>query len=490
VGGAHVATTSIELVANGSNGRGAAWPRQPATMQVMDGGRTRFQASHRVRATVTFAAAAAVVSVAVAGIAYAASRSYLTDQREEAGRERAYLDARIVRDQLRSPVADPGAALAAIAPEEGVTALVRVDGAWFSSSVAVDADQLPVDVLDAAGDGLAGWKRTSIRGAPHLVVAVPLPAVDAVYAEVIPLRRLDEALGTIGRALVIAAALTTIAGAGIGFLAAGRLVRPLRRLAEQAEAIARGQVADLADVPDPELRPIVGSLNRAIEGYVERVEAGTRFASDVSHEVRAPLATLTAAIEVMQRRRHQLPEQTAAALDVLAEQVSSFSELVLDLLEISVIDAGRAELRAERSAAEPLVRAAAAAVGAPEVSIHIAPDVPAEFLVDRRRLAQALGNLLENARRYAGGATGISVERHHDRLRFIVEDRGPGVDEAEREAIFGRFERGEHGRSGPRGTGLGLALVAEHAALHGGRAYVEPRDGGGARFVVEVALCE
>jgi len=452
--------------------------------------RLRFRASHRARATATFAIAAALVSVAVAAIAYAASRSYLTDQRESTGRERAYLDARIVRDQLRSPVADPGAALAALAPEEGVTALVRVDGEWFSSSVAVDAGELPADVLEAAEGGLAGWKRTSLRDEPHLVVAVPLPAVDAIYAEVLPLRRLDEALDTIGLALVGAAAVTTVVGGVIGFLAAGRLVRPLRRLAEEAAAIASGDVSGLSDVPDPELRPIVGSLNRAIEGYVERVEAGTRFASDVSHEVRAPLATLSAAIEVMQRRRDQLPEQTAVALDTLSEQVATFSELVLDLLEISVIDAGRAELQRERSEAEPLVRAAAAAVGATELPVRISPDVPATFVVDRRRLAQALGNLIENARRYAGGATGVMVDRAGDRVRFVVEDRGPGVDLAERSRIFERFERGEHGRRGPRGTGLGLALVAEHAALHGGRAYVEPRDGGGSRFVIEVELCE
>jgi signal transduction histidine kinase len=114
-----------------------------------------------------------------------------------------------------------------------------------------------------------------------------------------------------------------------------------------------------------------------------------------------------------------------------------------------------------------------------------------------------VANYLHNADRYADGATGVWIERHDPdpfnpfdelTIRIGVEDSGPGVPEAERERIFDRFNRGDQGgsRGADVGVGLGLALAAEHAALQGGRVWVEDRtDGGeGACFVVELPLVE
>ena len=446
---------------------------------------------HRARATVTFALGASVVSALFGAVAYSASRSYLTQQRETAARDRAYLSARATLDQLRASEADAGEVLTNLAPEEGATALVRIDGRWFSSSIAVEVDDVPAEVRTAARSGVAAWQRYSLRGEPHLAVAVPLPAVDAVYAEVVPLTQLQETLTTLGVALLAGAAVTVLAGALLGFLAAGRLVRPLRRLSEQAEAIAAGRARGLeVSGSDPDLEPLVRSLNQLLEGTAEQAERGSRFVSDVSHEIRAPLAALSAAIEVMRRRRSQLPERSAEALDLLGDQIDEFQQLVLDLLEISRIDAGRAELLLEPTSCQALVSHAAASVGA-SVDISVDASVPPQVLLDRRRIAQVLVNLIENARRYAGGATAIEVRRTaDDMVAFVVRDRGPGVPADERSRIFERFERGMHGERGPSGTGLGLALVAEHAALHGGHVRVQDAPDGGAEFVVEVQLCE
>ncbi|HYD09303.1 MAG TPA: HAMP domain-containing sensor histidine kinase [Acidimicrobiales bacterium] len=434
--------------------------------------------------------AAAVVAVAVAVITHATARAYLTSQRESTGRDRVYLDARFVRDQLRGAGPEPGEVVAGVALEAGASALLRVDGEWFASTVGVDEGELPRDVLAAVGEGEAAWRRDVRRGVPRLVVAVPIPSVDAVYAEVLPLTALDETLSTLRRALAAAVAATTVGGAAIGFAAAGRLVRPLRALARRAEAIAAGDASALDPVADRELEPLVGSLNRVFEDYEHRVEAGSRFASDVSHEVRSPLAALTASIEVLERRRHELSEQGRVALDALREQAHAFTQLVLDLLEISMIEAGRVEVRREPTDPVRLARRAAAVVGHPDLPISAGTSVPDVVPLDRRRIAQAIGSVLENADRYAGGATGIHVDVEDGALLLRIEDRGPGVPEEERTSVFQRFERGVHGRAGPRGTGLGLSLVAEQLALHGGRARVEARSGGGAVFVLEVPLCD
>jgi signal transduction histidine kinase len=122
----------------------------------------------------------------------------------------------------------------------------------------------------------------------------------------------------------------------------------------------------------------------------------------------------------------------------------------------------------------------------------VEPDAPKQALIDSRRVSQMLVNLLENADKYAGGATGLVVSGRDGVVRLAVEDRGPGIAEHERHHIFERFVRGESAsRPGASdGTGLGLSLVVEHARLHAGRVWVEDRPGGGARFVVELPVGE
>ena len=106
---------------------------------------------------------------------------------------------------------------------------------------------------------------------------------------------------------------------------------------------------------------------------------------------------------------------------------------------------------------------------------------------DERLLRRALRNLLENARRYGGAEVEAHVlDRGADGARVEIEDRGPGVPEAFRERIFEPFFRlpGHAEREG--GVGLGLSLVRQIAERHGGRVHVEPRDGGGSRFVLSL----
>ena len=109
---------------------------------------------------------------------------------------------------------------------------------------------------------------------------------------------------------------------------------------------------------------------------------------------------------------------------------------------------------------------------------------------DKRRIERVIANLLDNARHYGDGATGVTVEAEPTTARIIVEDEGPGVPADQRTSCFERFSRGAEAgrRTGDRGVGLGLALVAEHVALHGGTVWVEDRPDGltGARFVVEL----
>ena len=225
----------------------------------------------------------------------------------------------------------------------------------------------------------------------------------------------------------------------------------------------------------------------------DRIARDARFASDVSHELRSPLMTLRASMEVMKGRQDEMSERSRAALDLLEHDVDRFERLIGDLLEISRLDAGAAGMALDRVSAARFVREAIASTGRTSTPMSV-DDSATDTLVelDKRRMAQVIANLMDNADNYANGVTGIRVEQVDGALRVNIEDEGPGVPESEKSLIFERFSRGSTaGRRGTgRGSGLGLALVSEHVRLHGGRVWVEDRADveHGSRFVVELPV--
>jgi signal transduction histidine kinase len=337
--------------------------------------------------------------------------------------------------------------------------------------------------------------RTSVRNERELIVAIPLGRVDAVYYEIVSLSELTRTLRSIGLVLLGASALTTTLGVLSGISISGRAVRPLADAARAAGAIAGGRLGTRLEEPeDPDLRALTTAFNDMARALERRVERDARFASDVSHELRSPLMTLSASAEVLHSRRDELPARAAAALDLLVADLSRFQGLVEDLLEISRFDAGAVRLHLEEVRAGEFVQAAVALSDSGR-QVPVTVEAGAAFAViavDKRRLARAMANLLDNARFHAGGSTAVGVAMTAaGRLAITVDDAGPGVPPDERELIFERFSRGAGAgrRSTTEGAGLGLSLVAEHVRMHGGRVWVEDLAGTpGARFVIELPV--
>jgi signal transduction histidine kinase len=145
------------------------------------------------------------------------------------------------------------------------------------------------------------------------------------------------------------------------------------------------------------------------------------------------------------------------------------ARMVDDMLTLAQIDEGRLELVTE-----------------PVDLRELAPDVEGEPVMvegDRMRLAQAIGNLVDNARKYGGGEVRVETWQRGDEAGVAVSDEGPGIPPDQRARIFQRFVRLDEAR-GRGGSGLGLAICAEVAAAHGGRAWMEPAGGGGSRFLI------
>jgi len=446
----------------------------------------------RARATVAFGCVALALSATLATMAYELTRSYLIKQRQSTAIRQAYVNARLARSVLRTPDPDVPTILASLQTSSGSVAVLNYQDRWFASKVGIGPNAVPADLRKKVLEGHVGRQRFILDREPQVAVGVPLPAVNAFYFEFSPMAELERSLSLLARALALGAAITAFVGAAVGRYASSRVLLPLRGVATAAYRISHGALDTRLDAKgDPDLAPLITSFNDMVDALQDRIDREARFASDVSHELRTPLAAIGSAVNIVRRRRHS-PEETAAALDVLEQQIESFQKLVLDLLEISRLESGTARLEREPIEPDRFARSVLASTGRSSVPLGIDPGAPVRALVDPRRLSQMLINLLENADKYAGGPTAMIVSGNDTVVRFAVEDRGPGVPEHERHHIFERFARGESSAQpgAGDGTGLGLSLVAEHARLHRGHVWVEQRIGGGARFVVELPLVE
>jgi signal transduction histidine kinase len=451
----------------------------------------------RTRVTLAFAAGALLLSVALCALSYGLVRNYLIDQRQRSAVQEAYINAKIVRDGLQGDPASLPRVIDALQSKQESPSIIRYDDEWSSAVINVTEENLPRSLRRAVEEGRPVRQTYEDRdGDTRLAIGVPIPLVGAQYFEIFSFEELERTLNFLGLSLLGAGLATTVAGAAVGRWASTRLLRPVADVAEAAAAIAGGDLSTrLEGTDDADLGTLASSFNAMVDALQKRIERDTRFASDVSHELRSPLTTLATTVDILVGRRDEMSERSQAALDLLAADLARFQRLVEDLLEISRFDAGVAELHLEEAALGELVTRAVAAhqAGGPEVPVVLGPGVEGAVVrVDKRRLGQIVANLLENAKRYGGGPVRVTVEAGRNVARIGVEDAGPGVPPAERTAVFERFFRGSASgqrRGGGQGSGLGLSLVAEHARLHGGRVWVEDGPGGvGARFVIELPM--
>jgi two-component system, OmpR family, sensor histidine kinase MtrB len=462
----------------------------------------------RARLTLAFGLGALLLSVLLSALAYGLTRSNLIERREETAlevvsRNAQQADRRITDDLAAEDIPGLLRDLVTVADATPVIRLEGVDGGpWFSAESrlfrAEDLDQRLFDVVsgDADPDGVPrpAQIRYTVRDAPFLLLGVPLSQRDAIYFEAVPLDDIEDTLRALGLALLGASALTTMAGVAFGTWASRRVLRPLEDVSGTAERIAAGDLSARLEVAeDRDLIALAASFNEMAANLEERIERDAQFASDVSHELRSPLMTIMASVEVLNSRRDDLPDRQQMALDLLTSDLERFRQLVGDLLEISRYDVGAQSLDLDEFGIIEFVRRVAAEAEHTSIPVIAAAELETTVVAaDKRRLARVIANLLDNARYYAGGATAIEVTTFGDTVEVAVEDAGPGVPEEERAVIFARFARGSEGgrRGAGTGTGLGLALVSEHVRLHGGRVRVDDRPDGqsGARFVVSLPI--
>ena len=453
----------------------------------------------RTRIMSMFIIGALLLSTFLAAVAYSFTRSSLLNQRERTSTAEAYKNARVAQREISANNTNANAIIDRLQQVGVNQAAIYIDGTWASASAKFTSDIIPAAMqARVLSDRTPAKMIIAFDKVPTLTIGIPLEGTNAAYFEFADLADANATLRNVGLSLLFGGVITTLAGALTGMIAAKRAIRPLGDAAQAAKAIAGGRLdTRLENTDDQDLQLLSTAFNDMAEALQNRVERDARFASDVSHELRSPLMTLAASVEVMLARRDEMPDRAQAALDLLVGDVTRFQGLVEDLLEISRFDAGAIRLHLEDLLVAEFVRQAVAVSSLPRTKLTVSDR--AEGLIlhgDRRRLARVVANLIDNARVHGGGAPEIVVTEAEGEVEplahvwIIVEDHGPGVPNEERSLVFERFARGAVAgrRSSSDGAGLGLALVDEHVRMHGGRVWVEDRaDGGpGARFVLEL----
>ena len=387
--------------------------------------------------------------------------------------------------------------------------MLHARGKWYATSISVGQSAIPAELRRTwCSHGTPASQLFSLGDSPQIVVGVPLPSEQAAYFEVFSLDELASTLRTLAFALAAAALVTTLAGAALGRWASGRALRPLAGVTDAAVAIAGGQLDTRVEAGDDvDLQELASSFNRMTANLQERIEREARFTSDVSHELRSPLTTLSATVGVLEGHRDELspagPERPRPPRRGPQAVHPDGRRPARDLALRRRLRRALARRGGPRGAGPTGRRRVGPDRGdghrAPVVfPVEVEPGVEGLRLrVDKRRFERVMANLVENASLYAGGVTRVVVARYPAdpdlparSIRVNVEDQGPGVPPPDRHHLFERFYRGSRAgrRESSDGTGLGLSLVAEHVRLHGGAVWIEDTPVRGSRFVIELPL--
>lgn len=285
-------------------------------------------------------------------------------------------------------------------------------------------------------------------------------------------------------------AAVTLLGGVLAYFVSGHALRPLRFFATQVESVRPDNLADTKiseDVPS-ELRRCSASFNDMITRLDEGFSAQRQFTGNAAHELRTPLALMQAQIELFISEHSGLQPETAELLGLLQEQterMSRMTKVLLEMSELRSVTCGDAVELGPLS--EEVLTDLAPLAENKDVTLDCAGD--ALTIGSDTLLYRLVFNLVENAIRYSrsGSTVNVSISDSDSHVLLRVKDEGPGIPKQYRGSIFQPFFRLDKSRSRAYGgAGLGLALVWEIAALHGGTVEVEASSENGTTMLVSL----
>ena len=286
----------------------------------------------------------------------------------------------------------------------------------------------------------------------------------------------------------------TLLGGVLAYFVSGRALRPLRAFASQVENVQPSNLADMKISEDvlPEFQQFSKSFNSMIDRLDEGFSAQRQFTGNAAHELRTPLALMQAQVELFSAEHPDMGPEEAAFLELLQEQTEKMSQMTKTLLEMSELRSVPCNDRIELA---PMVEEVLADLTplAEARGIALESSGDARLTGSDTLIYRLVFNLVENAIRYSRPDTAVRVSACEEGGRVVlrVEDSGPGIPEQFRKSVFQPFFRVDSSRSREYGgVGLGLSLVWEIVALHGGTVEVEKSSADGAVMRVELPVGE
>jgi signal transduction histidine kinase len=298
-----------------------------------------------------------------------------------------------------------------------------------------------------------------------------------------------SAVKTVVIALAIAAPIVIAVSAAATYMLVARSMRSVDAIRSRVADISASDLAER--VPVPESRDEIAALAETMNEMLARIEAGhaaqQRFVGDASHELRSPLATIISALEVAVTHPEFLDKELAAG--TLIPEAHRMQALVDDLLLLARADERGLAFRREDVDLDDIAADEAQRLRR-ETPLAVHTELtPTRLTGDATALSRVLRNLLENAALHATSRIDVAVASGAGDATVSVTDDGPGIPPADRERVFDRFVRLDPDRSRTAGgAGLGLAIVREIVAAHGGSVTVDDRPGGGTRMTVQLPL--
>ncbi len=280
-------------------------------------------------------------------------------------------------------------------------------------------------------------------------------------------------------------------GTVVAFVAAGRVLAPLRELRDAARAVSGADMTRRIEVEGKdELADLGRTFNRMLDRLEFAFSSQRDFIRDISHELRTPIAVIRGQLELIAEGRLTDTAERAGALALVTGELDRMSGFVDDLLLLARTeqpDFLRLETVPIHGLCEELI---ANARGLAQREWTLDADSRRSIVADRQRVTQAVMNLVRNAVEHTSDGDEIAIggSVNGDIAVLWVRDSGAGIAPEEQRRIFERFERGRASRRRYEGSGLGLAIVRAIAEAHGGRVELQSRLGEGARFAIELPV--
>jgi signal transduction histidine kinase len=447
----------------------------------------------RSRLTAAFIAVAAATTAVFGVTSYLLVRQYRTERFKAEVRQDAALVA--FSASRRPTLAEFEALLGEFQRRADFEAVVVSGDVSFSSSPSITERAVPQALTRLEEPGGVELAPTEVAGGPFLVAAVtPSPSASRFYF-FFSRAELLQSLSEYRNALAVGWIAGVVVAALFGRAVARRTLRPIGAAATASRALAEGLLETRleADRRD-EFGQLADSFNRMAQELAKKMDAlaraadrERRFTADAAHDLRTPVTGMVSAAAVVEEDFDRIPPEAQPGVRLLLDDVERLHGLVLDLLDLSRVDAGEQPVPREVLPVLEAVTEATRSWADDRRAVEVDIDPALHVVADPARFSRVVGNLLANAMTHGGGRARVTARQDGNRVAIEVKDQGMGIPESDLDRIFDRFYKGDPARS-RGGSGLGLAIALENARMEGGSLSVANVDGGGSCFTLTLPM--